>query len=769
MPHRDTAFVGRDPERAEVAALLHRPGPALTTLLGPPGVGKTRLAVEIAREQQALGAFPDGVHFVDLGAIDTPDALASAIAASLGDDAPSDAAALDRIAALLAGKEALVVLDNAEHLADDGQAFARLVAGVRDASFLVTSRVRLGLEAERVYRVTGLRYPEDDDVTLEDASAFGAVDLFVRRAERTTPGFVATEENLPAVLAICRRVEGLPLALELAAAWVRALTPREIAAELDERLELLATGAQDVPERHRSLLGAFEHAWALAGPRDRELLRRLSVCRGGFRRDAAAEIAGATLTDLAGLIDRSLLRTDGLGRYGAHPLLLELARLKASRHESERADTRRRHARAYLALLASWEDDLAGGDQERAVAAVGEDLENVRAAWRQAARTGDRAALWRACRALQIFYIQRGGRWDDAASAFGEAAEALERSDPSAKAVTGRLRAAEAWFVYRLGDLDRSEALAGVALARLGPLAAADPPDPTLDRALASTLNTLGNVASARGERQGAAARFEEVLALARRRGHEPQIAIASHNLGSVRSRLGDVAGAEALFREALAINRNRGNRRSMVRNLINLGTNALRGGDPEAAETALGEGLELARAIGFGALVPTLLSYLGHAAYARGMHARALELNEQALAVLDPHGDPGLVAAIRVGLADAAAALGRPDAARADYLRALQIAWPRSRVDTCAACLVGLAELHLAAGEPERAAHLVGLAGGLGPFEPETAERLRAARAALRDALPADRLERRLAEAARGSIGALLEPVGARSADEAP
>jgi len=515
---RDTAFVGRDRERAEIAELAARPGPALTTLLGPPGVGKTRLAVAIAREQQAVDMYRGGVRLVDLAAVPDADGLAGATWAALtGGEPPERGEAVRRLARQHGGDELLLVLDGAERLVAGSEAFAELAGALPRAALLVTSRERLHLECERAYRVRGLSYPDHDELSLDDALRYEAVALFVRRARRAAPDYQPTADDLPAIFRICRRVEGLPLAVELAAAWIRVLTPGELAGELDGRIDLLATEARDVPQRHASVRSAFDHAWSRLDARDRALVRQLSVHRGAFRRDAARAIASASVGDLARLIDRSLLRTDGRGRYDMHPLLLEFARAKAATRPAERGTAQRRHARAYLQLLLRWEDDLAGGPRQAAAAAaaIGEVAENVVLAWRHAAERGDAEALWDACRPLQLYYLRRGGRWDDAADAFAHAATALRGSGRDAGPAIGRMRAAEAQLRLRTGDLERSEAAAQDALGHLP--AAGDPA--TFDRiagcSVASALATLGYVAVRRGDLHAARDRFEQAREIA--------------------------------------------------------------------------------------------------------------------------------------------------------------------------------------------------------------------------------------------------------------
>ncbi|MEX2501688.1 MAG: AAA family ATPase, partial [Trueperaceae bacterium] len=257
LPIRSTGFVGREPERAQVADLLDRPGPTITTLAGPPGVGKSRLALQVAHDLHATEARPDGVRFLELAAVDDPGALAAHVAEALGWDGPSsEREALERLATGLRGRAPLLVLDEAEHLAHDASAFARLARAGPDAAWLITSRVRLGLACERIVPVRGLAHPEPGTGRDEGALRFDAVDLFVRRARRLTPGFEPSDDDLPALLRICAQVEGLPLAIELAAAWTRAMPPAQIADELERGIELLSTTAEDVPPRHRSVRAA---------------------------------------------------------------------------------------------------------------------------------------------------------------------------------------------------------------------------------------------------------------------------------------------------------------------------------------------------------------------------------------------------------------------------------------------------------------------------------------------------------------------------------
>ena len=329
LPPQGNAFVGRELELTEITELLLHPHSPLLSLVGAGGVGKTRLALEVARELLAGGGFADGVVFVSLEALSDASSVLAAVAAVLGLDLSGQEDAGSMVKRFLSEKRLLLVLDNFEQVLE-GAAFVReLLDACPQLTLLITSRERLNLDMESVFAIEGLAYPEPA-TPLERAGYFGAVQLFLQRARRAEHGFSLTPDTLPAVLRICQLVEGMPLALELAASWLRALPMDDIVRELEGSIDLLESPARDVRERRRSVRAVFDHSWALLQARERDVLRGLSVFRGGFRRQAAAEIAAATLPVLASLVDKSLLRMNPEGRYDRHPLLSQNTRARNS-------------------------------------------------------------------------------------------------------------------------------------------------------------------------------------------------------------------------------------------------------------------------------------------------------------------------------------------------------------------------------------------------------------------------------------------------------
>lgn len=362
VPGSAASFVGRLPELAGIYRSLDDADGRLLTLKGPGGVGKSRLALEVARQQRESGRFPHGIFVVPLESLVSPGLIPNAIAGALGLDTPGPARALRRIVDHVGDRHVLLVLDNFEHLMSGAELVAELIAACPNLRILVTSRERLNLAQERVMPVGGLPFPEDGALTVDEAGELAAVSLYVQRARRANPGFELDDETLPDVLETCRLVEGLPLGIELAATWLRVLPPDEVAAEIARSPSFLVARDRNVPDRHQSLRRAFDHSWRLLRPEEQRVLRGLAVFRGGFRRSAAGEVAEATIPVLASLVEKSLLRIDQGGRYDRHPLLYQFTIEKLAAHPDEKATARLRHGRYFLAFLASFEDSLVGRD-----------------------------------------------------------------------------------------------------------------------------------------------------------------------------------------------------------------------------------------------------------------------------------------------------------------------------------------------------------------------------------------------------------------------
>ena len=320
LPTQLTPFLGLEEELAAIKTLLNNPDCRLLTLVGVGGMGKTRLAIQVAIQQQ--GAFRHGSAFAALAPVVGREQIVTAIADALGIVLYQ---ASDRAAQLfhyLQGKSLLLVLDNFEHLLTDSASVSligELLAHALALKVLVTAREPLQVQAEWVYEVQGLPLPSQaDEVAL---AASSAAQLFIQRAGQARVGFRLTADDYPAVLRICQLVEGLPLGIELAAAWVRTLSCTEIAQELQRNLDFLANTARDAPARHRSLRAVFDHSWQLLTGEEQEVLRKLALFRGGFGREAAAAVADASLSVLAALVAKSLLRRTSAGRYDLHELV----------------------------------------------------------------------------------------------------------------------------------------------------------------------------------------------------------------------------------------------------------------------------------------------------------------------------------------------------------------------------------------------------------------------------------------------------------------
>ena len=395
LPQPPTGFIGRWPEIDDILALLTAPDARLVSLVGPGGIGKTRLAIQAATTlaEREPARFPDGIVFVPLAHLNTAGAMVGAVADAIGFRFGSgEGEPRGQLLDHLRPRRALLILDNMEQLLADGGATlpAEVLAGAPGIYLLATTRSRLGIQGEQLYLVPGMSLPTPDAVRAwadpqAEAETFSGLRLFAQTAGRVRPGFRLDQTNIVPVCHICRLVQGMPLGIELAAGWLELLTPEEIAAEIERSLDLLATDLRDVPARQRSLRAVFETTWQLSTERERTHLPPLSVFRAPFTRQAAAAVAGAGPGDLLALVNKSWLQrvsgADGTSRFQMHELLRQYAADKLQADAEAEANTLRRFADHIVALVDECRPWLLGAHQREALAVMAADHAHILRAW----------------------------------------------------------------------------------------------------------------------------------------------------------------------------------------------------------------------------------------------------------------------------------------------------------------------------------------------------------------------------------------------------
>ncbi|MBI5670690.1 MAG: tetratricopeptide repeat protein [Chloroflexi bacterium] len=612
IPPQPVPFIGRDSELKAIAALLADPTCRLLTLVGPGGMGKTALAIETAQRQTP--AFPDGVYFVALAPLTAPDAMLPVIAGALGFQFNDSASPRQQLLAYLRDRHLLLVLDNFDELLSGAGLLVDMLQAAPRMKTLVTSRERLNVREEVVFRVEGMALPAPDIPAGENE----AVQLFVQSARRARPEFQLDAVSLPDVARICQLVDGMPLGIVLAAAWIGMLSPAEIATEIAGSLDFLETDTRNVPPRHRSIRSVFDSTWNLLAEAERSAFARLSVFRGGFTREAAEQIAGASLRTLLTLTNKSLLRRDTNGRYGIHELLRQYA---AEQLDGDAEPTRQAHSRYYLALLT--QDDTRTFDKIEA------DFENIRTAWGWAAEHGQAEAIETTLRPLFRFCIHRS-RFQDAEKLFDQVLQLADRQVIFLNATT-RLHLREYRGKVRglMGDFDG--AVADLSFVRQ---AAHANGDSAWEREL---LIHLGQLYRKSGKGVEAIQHLGGVLQFARASGNRRAAADALYHLGTVAWDEGDNIQARAYHSEAAALYRQLGLRDVVgVQALHGLAEVLLMSGQPESACASFQESLNLALEIGDRSYEAENLSMIGWTALGTiGMadYSRALDSFSRALA----------------------------------------------------------------------------------------------------------------------------------------
>ncbi|MEZ4512375.1 MAG: BTAD domain-containing putative transcriptional regulator [Chloroflexota bacterium] len=378
LPHYLTPFSGREQERQQIRQRLQARSYRLLTVVGPGGMGKTRLATQIADENGDL--FADGVGFVPLAPIQSADAVPAAIAQAL--DIAFDSSVQgeeEQLVAHLQGKELLLVLDNLEHLLDVIDLILNILNHCPQVVVLATSRERLNAHAEDLFYLEGLPFPREE--TAVSTTTYASIELFVNRAQRLDKSFRLTEENLPAIIRICQQVEGMPLGIELAAAWVEDFDCAEIARTIASNLDFLTADYHDMAARHQSLRAVFDHSWQLLTAQEQQVLSRLSVFRGSFTLEQAMAVADAVPQISRRLRNKSLLRSLGGRLFDLHELIRQFAAEQLAKDGGVRTAVYQKHSDTYLTLLAAQAPRLQRADQANALELIEQAYENILQAW----------------------------------------------------------------------------------------------------------------------------------------------------------------------------------------------------------------------------------------------------------------------------------------------------------------------------------------------------------------------------------------------------
>jgi predicted ATPase/DNA-binding CsgD family transcriptional regulator len=402
LPAEATPFVGRLDELEEIKQQLSRA--RLLTLIGPGGIGKTRLALRIA----ALMAddFKGGSYFASLAPIRSVEDLIQAIAETIKFPLATHENPQYQLLRFLQKKQILLVMDNFEHLLAGAAIVSEILQAAPEVKILATSRERLNLQSETILNVGGMAFPDKEGS--KDAQNYDAIALFIQSAGKVLPGFDPSPNDLEQITHICQTVQGMPLAIELAAAWLHILNVDEITGELEKGLDILATEVRDAPQRHRSIETVFDHSWSMLQPAEREIFKRLSVFRGGFTRAAAQQVAEASLGQLASMVNKSFLGHDpDSGRLEVHELLRQYAQERLGKTPQDSLSAQEEHAAYFTAFMGEKWDQLKGERQMQALAEIEADIENVRAAWRYYLDQSNYLQLWNFIKGLwQVYWIR---------------------------------------------------------------------------------------------------------------------------------------------------------------------------------------------------------------------------------------------------------------------------------------------------------------------------------------------------------------------------
>ena len=656
-----TPLVGRHAELAALADQLGQPACRLLTLTGLGGVGKSSLALELAHTQFEAATFRDGVYFVPLEPLQSPELIPAQIADVLELSANAQPSRFDLIKSFLAQKQLLLVLDNFEHLLPGAAGVSELLLSCPELKCVVTSRTRLNLKNEWIFRVGGLTYPERGEEPLDTLLTYDAPELFVRRAQQTLVNLKLSKTDYPDLAKLCELTGGMPLALELSAAWLRTVSLAEVVQELTRGLELLSQSFTDGEARHTSITGVISQSWERLAQKEQTALLNLCVFEGGFNREASSQAADVSISTLRELIDSSMLDQEPGGRYSFHPLIKQFLEGQLQAKGDDDA-ARTRHARYFLTLAETAEPQLIGKEQGVWLERLNQELDNLRAALEWSIGQKDADTALRLAGALGDFWARRGYageglRWlsralvlsggqDKSArikalSVAGGSAESLGDLDAARRYLEKGLELNESlgnkmYEAMLLEDL-------GIVMTKLADFSAARA---YLHRSLevsvlvedknqeARVYRKLGYLEMQQGSSLAARSHFKKSLKISEILEDEYALVVSYMNLAMLECYQGQHSVANPFYRESLVIAERMQNQALVALSLFGLGFTEAGLGNLSASETYYESSFINFEKLGNLPMTSRTLNNLGELAIRRGVYTEAKQRIHKSLKI---------------------------------------------------------------------------------------------------------------------------------------